>query len=159
MKSILRTFSFGVGGVVALLAVGMMFPRAAHALVATLIQNVDEPGRNPFAFQTTGIGTTPAFTVPTGKRYVIQTYSADCFTNPGEQGDFMDEVTVNAGTGGTRAVAFAQGFQRLGVANEWLASGTTQLYADQGTSIEVLVDGFGVASCTVGVSGYSVSTP
>jgi len=58
MKSILKTVSLGLGGVFALLVVGMMFPRAAHALVATLIQNVDEPGRIPYTASLTSFAST-----------------------------------------------------------------------------------------------------
>ena len=104
MKNILKTFSFGVGGVFALLVVGMMFPRAAHALVATLILNVDEPGRIPYTASLTSVATTVsgaqymlAPTIPTNKRLVIR-YVSGYFGANRSAGALEFRTTANTST-------------------------------------------------------------
>jgi len=155
MNGIVKTFSFGVGGVVALLAVGMMFPRAAHALVATLIQNVDEPGRNPFALQAVFSSNAYAsFQVPAGKRYVIEEFGGYCQTD----GSSLTSITLDAQTGTNITRAYAWAFLFSGA--DWAASAVTRQYADQSTLIYLQGNSAAtLAGCSFTVSGYSVNTP
>src|SRR5262245_28788450 len=94
----MKNSMFTLAVVLAVLAVlGRFYAEPVIAQVrAALVQNVDEPGRNPFAVasssQNFGL-----FTVPAGKRYVIEGFSASCqVDNTG----FLAVVALQAMTGG-----------------------------------------------------------
>jgi hypothetical protein len=99
-------------GIVLLAAISAITPSTVRAAIATLVQNVDEPGRNPYHQTVTVIqnvfhcpngGFCEAFfpAVPTGKRLVVTYASATYFLSAGgvEQnvfigadGDLFDDV-------------------------------------------------------------------
>jgi hypothetical protein len=92
MKNKLLTFA----GALALLAVlGHFYAKPLLAQVrAALVQNVDEPGRNPIPLGYQAVTSSGAnFSVPAGKRYVIEAFAANCFL---DNASSLTAVRVNA---------------------------------------------------------------
>jgi hypothetical protein len=140
----------------ALLAVlGHFFEKQLLAQVrAALVQNVDEPGRNPITLLGSGAGSANV-TVPAGQRYVIQAFGGTCVVAPGDQ---MTAVNIGGGLKGAQATVPA--FQsQPGV---WTASVTTYLYIDPGSTIGwlgITFNGTTPEACTFRASGYSITLP
>jgi hypothetical protein len=124
---------------------------------AALIQNVDEPGRNPF---TVVIQTTfnPSFTVPAGQRYVIQHFSGFCFDDlpPAAQTRAVD--VQNSSSYLSQASVFNGETTPYYQLYRFYANPT--LYVDAGTTINFAPDDHGAdTKCAVTVSGYSITLP
>jgi hypothetical protein len=154
MKNRLLTFA----GALALLAVlGHVYAKPLLAQVrAALVQNVDEPGRNPIALASGSVtGDDFFFTVPTGKRYVIETFSGVCDT----PADFpLTAIGINA----NGINAFAQPFLYFvptASTKRWIAHTTTRLYADPGSKITIFTNSSGFQPCFYWVAGYSINVP
>jgi hypothetical protein len=156
MKNKLLTFA----GALALLAVlGHFYAKPLLAQVrAALVQNVDEPGRNPFALSG---GDQAVWTVPAGKRYVIEEFGAECTLDPGSALTDVDVIAFNTMT--ITGQAFAQPFRSFVNVNfsDWVASGTTRLYVDPGANIKFFAGSNGTAphQCFLTVSGYAINLP
>ncbi|MBV8728955.1 MAG: hypothetical protein JO336_04010 [Acidobacteriia bacterium] len=151
-----------LGGAAALLAVvGHYYAKPLMAQVrAALVQNVDEPGRNPFSLQVQALA--PAddfvtFQVPAKQRYVIEQYSVGCSQVSSVAGVSIE--ANNAPEGVTSGPAYAPGFQFF--PTFWAASGTTRLYANPNTVISMRVAGSltSTTTCTYSVAGYSINQP
>ncbi len=165
--------AFAALGVVVTLA--LVTPRAAHALAAALVQvtntpanpvpnqDVDAPGRHPFAATcTVGSGGQECSlsTVPANTEYVIQTITVILTAGPGLPAQpSAGEFETTAG-GTTAGVAF---FPLINSGGE-VASATQSLtaYADPGTTpiCAVQTPNFlpdSVVTCTI--TGYTVSVP
>ncbi|MBV8728957.1 MAG: hypothetical protein JO336_04020 [Acidobacteriia bacterium] len=147
-------------GALALLAVlGHYYAKPLLAQVrAALIENVDEPGRNPFSLTANTPNFDATFTVPAAKRYVLEQYAALCNTEAG--GSLQSVwVRVNTTAGALASYAVAPGFLFFGSV-EWAASGTTRLYAEPGTAIDITANGNLVTrGCSFTLSGYSINLP
>ena len=129
---------------------------------AVLVQNIDEPARNPFSVSAIGNGggfTLPSatFSVPATSRYIIQQYAVQCNVSSGAP---LAALTLTATSRNVAQSAFTPGFP-LFVPGGSAASGNTHLYADPGTPINLVADVPFVTStgCTFYVSGYSVNLP
>ena len=157
-----------LAGLLALLAVlGKFYAEPLFAQVrAAFVQNVDEAGRNPF---TLSGDINDVFHVPADKRYVIQTFSAEC--NVDNTG-YLSQIRLEAITGGK--VQFAaipatyqdQNFSAAGhPVSLWYGTALTHLYADPGTTIGLRASsnhnqtGAVVRDCDFSVSGYAISNP
>jgi hypothetical protein len=151
-----------------LVVLGCVFEKPLLAQIsAALTQNVDEPGRNPFALRLTpqpGIFEVGNFVVPDGKRYVIEQFTAFCQV---VSSTYMSDVILSATTGGTREFMSAPAFLNdmgsgTGIPT-WGASGMTRLYADPGTTIALQANqasGFAASdTCNFYVSGYIINNP
>jgi hypothetical protein len=157
-----------LGGALALLAIlGHYFAKPLMAQVrAALVQNVDEPARNPFLIRLSGSSPggnfidVPPFTVPAGKRYVVEHYSAFCSVG---SGGFLQAIQVSTdlptSTPGifNSGQAYAAGLFYAPAA--WVASGDARMYAEQNSPIELEASGGSLASCIFTVFGYSVNLP
>jgi hypothetical protein len=79
MKNLTKVLLVVVSAVVLVSTVGVLTPRVVRAVTATLVQNVDSPGRNAWTETCSFIEPTPHaacyFTTPAGKEIVIQTVS------------------------------------------------------------------------------------
>jgi hypothetical protein len=127
------------------------------------VRDVDNPARTPFTF----VSGEPlqVHAVPPGKRYVIQHYAATCNVDAvGIMSDLRLAI-VRPGTIDVEDHAAPRMIDSNGgsVARPvllWSASANTQLYADPGTSIQLLAvsnfraTGAVVRSCGTSVSGY-----
>ncbi len=135
---------------------------------AALVQNVDEPGRNPFAFSETASGDGGAvFNVPAGKRYVVQQFSEACQRNRGTPA----VVFLSGRTNSTSVFLFApatvtpNGTSPNGASSYlYSATGTTPLYADPGSTLQIAIEtdilsSTELASCSFSVSGYVINNP
>ena len=153
-----------VGAVLAVVVAAERYGRPVMAEVrAALVQNVDEPGRNPFAFSafiTQSQGpTTTTFSVPAGKRYVVQQFSAQCTLTPTST-PFV--VTLQGTTNGTSVQAYAPSslIGSLFDLPVFAGRGTTPLYADPGSSLTVgIATQVVVNDCSYSVSGYVINNP
>lgn len=155
MKSKILTFA----GALALLAVlGHFYGKPLVAQVrAALIQNVDEPGRNPLILAVSG-NSLATVSVPVGKRYVIEAFSAICGLDKGSSLKTVEVGTAN----GSGAHAFTPGFPRSPdvFVDNWAASGLTRLYAEPGSTIVLVADSPSSAiSCNFSLSGYVINLP
>lgn len=125
---------------------------------AALTQNIDEPGRNPFAFQAPGLNER-AFYVPAGKRYVIQQATVECLV---PNSTYMTGIRVIAHTGDANNIATAPAHQEESYIGKWGGTATTSLYADSGAEIYVeAVFAANVPSdgCEFYISGYAINNP
>ena len=155
------------GCLAVLLVVGKIYEKPLLAQVrAALVQSIDEPGRNPFVLSSTN----GQFTVPVGKRYVVEQYSAGCnvpntyamtdltlfteFDNLQHQSHVSAHFVAPAGFQGTTAINF------------YAATGMGPAYADGGSTITLLSyasNGSGSIESTtcafVSVSGHVINNP
>jgi hypothetical protein len=163
MKDKLMTVAIALALVILLARVFEKPLLAQISAALTLTENVDEPGRNPFQLTASGpdyLGEqTTTFTVPVGKRYVIESYSVGC-TLPAAQS--MTSVLISSTVAGQTATMYAPAFVRWGNSEEraWGATGISRLYADPGTTISMSITTAAVtpnSGCTYSVVGYSVS--
>lgn len=152
---------------IAMVLLSLAAAAPAWAQRAALTQNVDEPGRNPFAVALSG--TPPnayfaSFVVPAGKRYVIDNYTATCDVQAGHA---LTTVTLSGITTGvasyltTTAHYFQPDGSNGGVAvNAYTGSSQGPLYADPGSRvyIEGRDDNFGssVKSCSFNIAGHVI---
>jgi len=164
MKNKLLTLA----GALALLAVlGHYYAKPLLAQVrAALVQNVDEPGRNPIplGFQTvTGTNFTN-FSVPAGKRYVIEAFTGSCILDSASSVTAINFTAFNPASGATFGEVYAQAFRTVistGGAGSWAASATTRLYVNPGSTIIILpiTSGPPIQQCDLTVSGYVINLP
>jgi hypothetical protein len=130
-----------------------------------LTQDIDQPGRNVFSLRADVFdGGSTTFTVPAGKRYVIDRYTGDCATPNTTSLIDITVVTEVTGTNGfyrtpvhyTENVGF--GLVRYG------GSGEGPIYADPGTTIELSATVASAQStdyrgCTFVISGHVINNP
>lgn len=137
---------------------------------AALVQNVDEPGRNAFAFYQNNSTLNPyfaQFSVPAGKRYVIQQYKAECdIVSTTSMSDVQVISTVGGNTSNASAPAHVVQFNGNISGQQvyaYAGTGLGPVYADPGTSVTVFasaVAGTGyttIKDCNFWISGYSVT--
>ena len=131
---------------------------------AALIQNIDEPGRTPFALAGTALNSNSfTFSVPAGQRYVVENVTGECFENtPG----VLTNILVVARTNGvsTRVSNQPHLLQQNGPnQNIYIGTGSQVLYADPASSIQVFADdnlaGGGIQSCQFWINGHAISNP
>ena len=157
---------------IASLAHGTSTAQVSRVIVANsrngpaLVQDVDNPARAPFQVQ---LGSPIAaganapnvsFTVPAGRRLVIEHVSALAMVPAGQRVMF---INVNTFSGGNLVFHHLKA-QSVGVSTATPGEGhvtseALRLYADAGTSVLVAVnrsDSVGTGFMTVSVSGYLV---
>lgn len=156
---------------VLLAVVGRFYAKPVLADVrAALVQNTDEPGRNVFALQGSNSTLNPyfqSFTVPAGKRYVIDQYTATCDIVSSTN---MSQVEIDTVVGGTQAFASAPAHvvQANGVVGgqqvtNYEATGAGPVYADPGTTITLFANatagtgGANIKDCYFGIQGHSIT--
>lgn len=149
------------GALAPLVLLGHFYAKPLLAQVrAALVQNVDEPGRNPITLF--GIGGASNldinkyeanFTVPAGQRYVIQAFGGQCTV---ASGDAMTAIHLQLPDS---ALAVAPAVFLVG--DQWSASATTHLYFDPGATVkwQALSNNLDFQSCTFFASGYSITLP
>lgn len=127
MKNRLITLAFGLA-LVALL--GHFYAKPLLAQVrAAVIQNMDEPGRNSFQiklFTDDGTGVA-SFTVPAGKRYIVEAFAGYCFS-PNTGIDLLgieNSSVVGAYVPVYKASVFAGGYFGNGLVKLYGAPGET----------------------------------
>jgi hypothetical protein len=155
-----------LAGALALIAVlGHFYAKPLLAQVrAALVQNVDEPGRNPIPLGFLSvIGNSEAdFSVPAGKRYVIEAFTGRCFLDSASSLTAV-EVTATTPFGPSNGQAFAQAFRTNanGGISGWAASTTTRLYVNPGATIHITAVGNTTVPtvCEFTVSGYAINLP
>ena len=155
---------------VLLAVVGKFYAKPVLADVrAALVQNTDEPGRNVFALQGSNFTVNPYFysvTVPAGKRYVIDQYSASCDI---VSTTYMSQVEVDTVVGGVQTftsapahVVQANGFVGGQQVYNYEVSGAGPVYADPGTTITLFANaaaGTGdtnIKDCYFSLQGHSI---
>jgi hypothetical protein len=148
-----------LAGALLLLAVlGHFYAKPLFAQVrAALVQNVDEPGRNPLNMKFSPGNTAALVTVPAGKRWVIEAFAANCVLSAGGTLNSVS-ISTNSAAG---AEAFAPAFFLLsGVFPEWVGGGATRLYADPGSVIILAANSPPSGTqCTFSLSGYAINLP
>jgi hypothetical protein len=128
-----------------LLGTATLFTGQAHAQFSSPIHDIDNAARQPVVFQATvdfnagsndsGAGRAVAFTVPAGKRLVIETISGQIFVPTGQQ----VTITVGAQVGGSEAFYFLPFDSKL--ANDppnndtYIGTFSVRIYADAGNSV------------------------
>ena len=162
MKNRLLTFA---GCLAVLLVLARIYEKPLLAQVrAAFVQDVDEPGRNPFALQgSASYSNSYSFSVPAVKRYVVQNVTAQCFENT--PGVLADIAVVGSTNGVTSRVSNQPHLQQSNgpTQNIYTGTGTQVLYADPGSLIRVFADdnlaGGGIDSCEFWVSGHVINNP
>ena len=132
---------------------------------AALVQNRDEPARQPFTLQVTNGQSDGLWHVPDGKRYVIEQYSMRCSV-PSARGGALSDVSVRVGLYvEAHAPAPHSIDQYYGNEILWAASATTRLYADPAAvitlsgSVNYFASGAVPDGCVGSVSGYAIDLP
>ena len=111
------------GALALLAALGHFYAKPLLAQVrAALIQNVDEPARNPFSLSDSNVGSEDFWKVPPGKRYVIEQYTAYCETSSTGQ---VTSAAISVTKGGNHNSATTPGFLSYNQSARWPASRDT----------------------------------
>lgn len=161
----------GTGAVVlAGLTLGLLTPKAAHALAAAAVlventtsspvpnQDVDQPGRHAFiqscsASSSTGCNMVPA--IPAGNVFVVQTLTAtqiySVTTNPAA-------LFYGISTHGSSAQVILNSTQEANVPQVFLTSSNLTFYQDPGTT-PLCSTNDATISISCFASGYLVSVP
>ena len=168
MKNRLLTFA---GCLAVLLALAKIYEKPLLAQVrAALVQNVDEPGRNALVLTGNNDGLNPRvfLTVPPGKRFVIDQYSAGCDVASGYA---MTNIAIYSSVNGVLSTSnVAPHYLQFdgstdGVqVNYFAGTGLGPVYADGGTTLHIELSNNGTAallikSCNAQVSGHLISNP
>ena len=135
---------------------------------AALVQSVDEPGRNPFAFHASVPNRNFAsFSVPVGQRYVVETYTGLCFDSaPG----YLTDLTLQGATNGAPVRLSTQPHleQENGITGGraqsiYIGTASQTLYADPGSSLSIFANdstaGGGLAGCEFWITGHIINNP
>jgi hypothetical protein len=175
---IAKRLLMGAGAVVLAAALLVLVaPKAAQAVVATLIRDIDNPARATSVDASCGIATQsfgyvscfPTYTVPTGNRLVIQQAEASCFAPQGYSLVFTS-FSVNANNGFSPTTHYLplvnEGTYRYVVptSNVFSANEAVTYYADPGSTLEftTLINNSGTmgpTDCTFQLNGYLISYP
>jgi hypothetical protein len=154
----------------------LLAPKAVHALVATLIRDLDNPGRavtvhaSCDASSVSGIrgslSCAPAYTVPAGDRLVIQQLEANCGAPLPTSTLVGATLTVDtSGSVVSHTVPLLNEGEEANILRDFLAFGANQpvtYYVDPGSTFTfstVTTDGSGRTSCSFQFSGYLISYP
>jgi hypothetical protein len=176
MKVVLRV---GIGlGAIALFAIvfALAAPKAVNALVATLVRDIDNPGRATLvvvscdASSTSGtngdIGCLPSYTVPAGDRLVIQHLETTCDTPKGNSLVFPSLSLTTAGNPVSHSLVLAnQGMDVLAFSvpsDGFVGNQAVTYYADPSSTLRFdvyITDASGHTGCQFQVSGYLISFP
>jgi hypothetical protein len=132
----------------------------AQAVRAALVQNRDEPGRQPFTL--TSFPNDGSWQVPAGKRYVIESFGMNCVVDSAN-GGALGDVAIYFGSLESHAPA-PHSIDYNGGPGEivWVTSATTRLYAEPTTYISLqgksnyFASHAVVHACGGYVSGYSI---
>jgi hypothetical protein len=130
------------------------------------IKDVDLAARQPFQwdktvdFDPSQLGGSASFTVPAGKRLVIEFVSGDIFVTKGKIVTFGVNTTVNGTATAHHLLLTPQGGSG-GYIESYLASQSLRLYADSNTTVTLGVNSTegGDTKGFFTVSGYLVNLP
>ncbi len=172
MKKLSKLAFVAFACVLVISAVAVLSPRSVHAVIATLVKDVDNPARHAFttscSFASTGFSatcTTPA--IPTGEEVVIETVGISAFADPSNTKIVVTiSTTVNSVTSHWSFSAADNGKSQP-VQSNFAENPQLRLYADPGTTIQFDVGTKGTNSTpggsdlegTASISGYWVSLP
>jgi hypothetical protein len=152
-------------------------PKTLHAVVATLVRDVDNPARANIVASSCFFFSNPAesgdftcplaiggstYTVPTGQRLVIQQVASECLTPPGA--NIYDTFLSTTEEGVEIRVPFVAVSEGVGIGGraEFVLNQTVQYYADPGTTLTFnagTTDSTGSTRCELWVNGYTLSYP
>ena len=161
-----------LSAVLALLAIiGKFYAKPVLAQVrAALVQSVDEPGRNTFALSGTNDTLNPyfqTFTVPAGKRYIVDQYTATCDVVASTS---LTQVEIDTSVGGVTTFTSSpahpvqvNGYVSGTQVYNYEASGLGPVYADPGTSITLFANaaagtgGSTIKDCYFTIQGHYIT--
>jgi hypothetical protein len=166
----------GAGTVIVVAAVLILaVPKTVQAVVATLIRDVDNPGRATVvnascdvltqSGMTANIACFPAYTVPAGNRLVIQHVEGSCRT---PQGDSLAFTNFTVTTNGNPVVHYFplvnEGTDHFisPVATVFATNQAVTYYADPGSTLgfgTFISDAAGNTFCFFQLSGHLISYP
>ena len=151
---------------VLLAVIGKFYARPVLAQVrAALVENIDEPGHNAFALSGGSTYSFYSFTVPAGKRYIIDQYSAACTVASSTQ---LTLLEVDTTVGGTLVTVSAPAHVLNANSPQtyrWSATGLGPVYSDPGSAITLYADvlapqTFGssdIKGCNFYIQGHAVN--
>ena len=155
----------GVGTLTLLVGIGLISSRPAHTAggpipvtVANTVENhdLDKPARQPFTIRVYPTASTPQnFTVPAGKRLVIQQVSAFNFGSTTVEDVAL--YSLVSGKASALLVPFTVNNQGIVYASQAVTD-----YADPGTTVTVALDDTNTADMAgnnVDIVGYYVDVP
>ena len=152
-----------VGGVIETTSGGVKFPdgtvRATAAVTATgpmLVRDVDNPARQPFQITLIGLAPSNQFTVPSGKRLVIEYVSGRIPAGLGQQ---LETVRLLTAVNDATSLHFFTPIFTGGVIESiFTVSQQTRIYADPETLVIVNAEGGGpvLSKMLLTISGYLV---
>lgn len=160
-----------LGCVAAIVVIAVLVtPQTVHALVATLVRDVDQPALQPFstecstgAFDSSGRGSCTLATVPSGKRFVIETISGSLQLGTGIKPISIDLQVISAGIDHDNIFpATFQGNSAFFTGDYWTVYEPTRLYADAGTTPFfnlTLSNASPIGSGFITAAGYLVNVP
>lgn len=157
-------------------------PKAVHAMVAALVQDVDNPGRAALVTPSCTVRSSGApgefncalasggatYTVPAGYRLVIDQVSGDCLT-PGTKNTVNGAFLTLTEQGNEIRAPFAMisqgtvGQEIIGpIVTQFTFNQSARYYADPGTTLQLnaaTTDATGTTECAFLVSGHLISYP
>ena len=163
-----------VGLVVGLIVLAGLAGRLATGQIAdnvlfTWIKNLDEPARQPVHFRAVPVFngtftvTQNMYTVPAGKRLVVEQAASYCVLVPGGQGTLIN-ADLLATTGGVTArfpleTKAASSLPPAFTSSLQIAADRVRMYADAGSTVQVAVgfDRLVAGQCEMSGTGYLVN--
>jgi hypothetical protein len=168
--NILRRAVMAIGSMtVVALFIALAAPKAVHGIVATLVRDVDNPGRatieliqcEALTHSLGSLSCSPTFTVPAGQRFVMEQVEANCGTSGGNS---LTNASLSFTEGGVSAAhpfpLSNQGTNFAGDEN-LILNQAVRYYVDAGSTFSFagFTDSFTGAACAVYVSGHLISYP
>jgi hypothetical protein len=165
MERFKKYFLLAVGLGLLGLVLAVLGTKPAHALIATLVQDVDNPARHPFYAQCfanfTG-GNTAGCTVPVPatQRLVVQYISARGIQNLGTKLIALDTSYASGGAGANSFTPFTDAGPFGDSAEDFVLSAPVTLYVDPNSIFFLEVDASTATAgsfVAVSVSGYTIT--
>ena len=174
--NVLRGIGIALGAIVMLAVVfALSAPKAVNALVATLVRNIDNPGRATLVTESCDaassvnsngdISCSPSYAVPAGARLVIQHVDEVCTTPKGNSMVFPSISLTSGGVSlahtfvltneGTNPATFGSG-------DVFVGNQAGPFYADPNSTFRFDTseyDTTGNTGCHFQISGYLISYP
>ncbi len=170
MKKLSKLAFVAFACVLVISAVAVMSPRSVHAVIATLVKDVDTPARHPFTTNCdTGISGTSSAScstppIPAGEEVVIETVGIGGSADPTNTKLVVTLTTTAGGASSNYWVVLEDTGIFQTYTSSFNASPQLRLYADPGTPIHMEVRTKGLnpsrgLNAVVDISGYWVSLP
>jgi hypothetical protein len=172
MNTLRKVLFVALGGTLVLVMIAVVAPRVAHAVVAALVRDVDNPGRATIVHQSCFAGSqagfnrfscSPAYAVPAGQRFVVEQAEASCETPAGNSVNFASFLFTETGDASTHSFFLMnEGPDPANGIVGFTFNQAVRYYADPDSTLKFQAttsDTTGATGCLAQLNGYLISYP